>query len=212
VHNARVFNGKLTVESLRAVTGNVPGRLVIFVEDEFVQDWLTDALGRFLPEVFESINVHPAGGYPNLVNVTRFHNDNPVIHTPAICLVDGDIYDPHTNRELPEFACFLGEGVPESTIYEYSYANRINHSAFIRQRCLLTGFDEPRIVQEIEAVYRSACDPHLIYQSLGERLNFHSSISLRKGLINIFNEYNPEFWRPVVDFVRRSHPEGCLQG
>ena len=38
--NSRTFNGHLTVESLRAVVGQIPDKLAIFVEDDFVIDWL----------------------------------------------------------------------------------------------------------------------------------------------------------------------------
>ena len=206
--NARTFNGKLTVESLRAVTGNVPDRQVIFVEDEFVQQWVSDGLGRYAADIFEGMVIHPGGGYPNTVYLTRFHNENPTINVSAICLIDGDIYDPESPNAaaLPDFAFFLGHGVPERIIFEYIHGNRVEFSGLIQQRCLLTAFDQQRIVSAIEAVHRSACDPHVIYQALGEQLNFHSAISIRNGFMNIFNEKNAEFWTPVVDFVRRWHP------
>jgi len=45
--NKRVWNGKLSIESLRAITGAVPDTRVVYVEDEFVAEWVKNAIGRF---------------------------------------------------------------------------------------------------------------------------------------------------------------------
>lgn len=200
--NSRMFNGKLSIESLRVITGNIQERLVIFVEDIFAEDWVRDALRQYMSNNFEAIAIYKAGGYPNAVKVTEFHNQNPTMEIPAICLIDGDIYDPDANEDLPEF-CHLLEGTtPETTVFDYIYDNRVRLSALIKQRCLLGNLTQDRILQEIVNVRNSQCDPHQLFESLGRRLGFVSEITIRQGLINIFNEEREDFWNGTITFVR----------
>ncbi|MFD2648022.1 AAA family ATPase [Devosia albogilva] len=167
--HSNTWNGKLSIASLRAVTGSVPNEKVVFVEDTFVQEWVENALGRYGGEAAETTKVYPAGGYPNVVKVTEFHNTNPAKTVPAVGLVDGDIYDPAANAPLPEYCRFLGGGSPEATVFEYIYDNRVDLCSLIRQRCLLSAFDEERIVQEIESVHNGAHDPHVVFKRLSEK-------------------------------------------
>ena len=204
--NKRTWNGRLTIDGLRAITGEVPDMRVVFVEDRFVKEWIENALGRFGEETRDGTRVFEAGGYPNLLTVCQYHNDNPLIEVPSVALVDGDQYDPEADQELPEFAKFVGGGIPENTVFDYIYNNRYDLSGIIQQRCLLTRFDQDRIVREIEAVRNSACDPHIIFQKLSQKLEFSSELRVRDGMIDIFNENNREFWGEILDFVRdRGH-------
>ena len=205
--NSRTFNGHLTVESLRAVVGQIPDKLAIFVEDDFVIDWLKDAIGRFSPDIVETTNIYRGGGYPNVLNVARYHNENPSIELPALCLIDGDVNDGVTNIELPDYARFIPGGTPESVVYSYIHENSERLSAIIRQRALLTAFSQDRIVEEITSVHNAALDPHVLFERLAERFNFHSELTLRKAFINIFNEENEKFWEETISFLRRMHPD-----
>lgn len=200
--NRRTWNGRLTIEGLRAITGEVPDTRVIFVEDRFVKEWTENALGRFGGELRHGTKVFEAGGYPNLLTVCRHHNENPTIDVAAVALVDGDQYDPDVQDALPEYAHFLGGGVPERTVFDFIYERRHDLSAIVQQRCLLSRFDQDRIVREIESVRNSGCDPHVIFQRLGERLDFTSELRIRDGIIDIFNENNEGFWRETLEFVR----------
>lgn len=204
--NKRTWNGKLSIESLRALTGGVPNTHVVYVEDEFVKEWVENAIGRYGQGLSQTTRVFSAGGYPNLLKVCEFHNHNPVIEVPAIALVDGDIYDPIEGIELPRYAAFLGEGKPESLVFEYIYNNRLEIISFIRQRCFLSAFTEDRILQAIESVRNSACDPHVYFTELSEKLDFVSSVYIRAGMIDLFNERNPDFWTPVIEFVLEQIP------
>lgn len=205
--NSNTFHGPLSIESLRAVTGEAPNERVVFVEDSFVQEWVQNALGRFGQDIYDTTKVYTAGGYPNVVTYTQYHNSNPTTQIPAVGLVDGDIYDPETDNPLPEHCAFLGGGVPEATIFDFIYARRVDLSAIIRQRCLLSAFSEERIVSVMESVRNSQCDSHILFREMSERLNFVSSIHIQSGMIDIFNEHNPNFWVNVVEFVRSRVPK-----
>jgi energy-coupling factor transporter ATP-binding protein EcfA2 len=202
--NKKIWNGQLSIESLRAITGEVPNQRVVFVEDDFVKEWVKNAIGRFGDDLGPTTSVYAAGGYPNVTQVSKFHNDNPTTVIPSVALVDGDIFDQAAGLVLPEHAKFLGEGTPESLVFDFIYENRIRLVSLIRQRCLLSGLPEQRVVEAIESVRNSACDPHTVFGELSSRLDFRSAISIRAGLIDLFNEENADFWNPIIDFVRTS--------
>jgi ABC-type branched-subunit amino acid transport system ATPase component len=88
--DGELYQGDLNIESLRALTGTVSKEHVIFVEDEFARDWVGDILRQYLPKQMPVIEVHAAGGYPFVTEVTKHHNANPAIKSKAIAIIDGD--------------------------------------------------------------------------------------------------------------------------
>ena len=202
--NKRTWNGKLSIESLRAITGDAPSTHVVYVEDAFVKEWTENAIGRFGEGIAGTTKVFSAGGYPNVVKVSQFHNENPLLQIPSVALVDGDIYDQTRGQSLPEHAMFLGEGTPESIVFEYIFSNRRELVSLIRQRCFLSQFTEDKILESIQTVRNSQCDPHIIFSELSEKLDFISAVYIRAGMIDIFNEKNSHFWSPVIDFIKEN--------
>jgi len=204
--NKRVWNGKLSIESLRAITGITPKTRVVYVEDDFVVEWVKNAIGRYGGGIAQTSHVSAAGGYPNVLNVCKYHNDNPMLNAKSIALVDGDIYKPDTDP-LPDFARYLGEGLPEAIVFDFIYIHRVALVSLIRQRCLLSQFNEDRIISAIESVRNSSCDPHVIFTNLSEKLDFLSALQIRAGMIDLFNEKNPDFWTDIISAIQ-AVPEG----
>jgi AAA15 family ATPase/GTPase len=201
--NKRTWNGKLSIESLRAITGEVHNSRVIYVEDGFVKEWVENALGRYGKGLSESTVVFAAGGYPNLVKVSQFHNENPMLKIPSVALVDGDIYDPDDGDQLPDHAFFIGSGYPEAIVFDYIFSKRKEKISLIRQRCFLSKFDENRILSAIESVRNSACDCHIVFTELSNKLDFVSAVYIKAGMIDLFNEENPDFWKEIIEFVEK---------
>jgi predicted ATPase len=200
--NKRTWNGDLSIESLRSITGSVPNTRAIYVEDEFVKSWVENAIGRYGEGMAETTKVFTAGGYPNVVKVSQYHNENPMISVPSVALVDGDIFNPSSEKPLPDHARYIGDGTPEEIVFSYIFENRQELISIIRQRCFLSQFPEDRIKIAIESVRNSSCDPHLIYSELSQKLDFVSALYIRAGMIDLFNEKNPEFWMSNIAFVR----------
>lgn len=204
--NKRTWNGKLSIESLRAITGETVKTRVVYVEDEFVKEWVENAIGRHGGGIAETTKIFSAGGYPNVVKVSQFHNENPLLSVPSVALVDGDIYDPNTEPPLPPHAIFIGEGYPDSIVFDYIYENRTQLISIIKQRCLLSKFSEDRIISAIESVRNSACDHHIYFSELSGKLDFISALYIRAGMIDIFNENNEDFWTETIEFIKAQSP------
>lgn len=200
--NKRTWNGKLSIESLRAITGEVVNARVVYVEDEFAKLWVENALGRYGEGLAATTKVFHAGGYPNLVKVSQFHNENPMLTIPSVALVDGDIYDPASDQALPPHAMFLGEGYPGAIVFDYVYQNKERLISVIRQRCFLSQFGVDRILAAFESVRNSSCNHHMYFTELSERLDYISAVYIRAGMIDIFNEENQDFWAPAIAFIK----------
>jgi predicted ATP-dependent endonuclease of OLD family len=200
--NGQIVNGALSIESLRAFSGDVPDTRVVFVEDPFAEQWVSNAVHRYGQDFAPATKVHPAGGYPNLINVTRFHNENPSVTTRAVACVDGDILVNNAETVLPDNARFLGDTYPETIIFTYIYENRQALASLLRQRCLLTMFSEDQILAALEGARNSACDPHLLFTEVSNRLDFASTIHIRAGMIDLFNEQNAAFWTDLIEFLQ----------
>src|SRR6185437_6444595 len=90
--NDRLYQGKLGITSLRAITGEVDpkSKVVIFVEDDFAKAW-TEAILR-QADVFplDLIEIHAMKGDGIAVSVHSNRRKDPSIVIPSLCFIDGD--------------------------------------------------------------------------------------------------------------------------
>ncbi|HDH7804250.1 TPA: AAA family ATPase [Raoultella ornithinolytica] len=200
--NKRVWNGKLNIESLRAITGTVHQTRVVYVEDNFAKEWVENAIGWYAADLAPSIKVYAAGGYPNLLKVNEFHNLNETVTVKSVALVDGDVRERLGTEKLSENAAFLGDTYPDVCVFHYIAQNIERLVSVLRQRCQLVRFDVDRINKEIKSVLNSACDHHVYFSTLSQKLDFTSELLLRTGMMDIFNEENEAFWERPIELIR----------
>jgi len=193
------YQGKLSIESLRALTGSVEKDSVIFVEDDFAKDLTEEMLRQYALPVLDKIQVHKAGGFPYVVEVLKHHRDNPTVRHKAIALVDGD--NPPLVKPDDD-VLVLPDGVPESIVFQHILENVDACSALIQQRCQCPSLSQDIIVNAIRKVNFDTTDPHLLYSKLGERLGFISEIIVRRGLCSIYVQQNAGIIKPIVEKAR----------
>ena len=193
------YQGKLTIESLRALTGTVSKSAAIFVEDDFAKDLVEEMLRQYARDIFDHVQVHKAGGYPFVVEVLKHHNANPTVNAPAVAVIDGDnppLTEPNDDViELPD-------GTPESLVFGFIHDNADAMSAFIQQRCQCPSVKQDEIISAIKSVKIDTTDLHLYFAKLGEKLGFISEIIVRRGLSSIYVENNREVLQPRIDAIR----------
>ena len=161
------YQGKLTIESLRALTGTLSKNHAIFVEDDFAKELVEEMLRQYAPELLDQIQVHKAGGYPYVVDVLEFHNKNPTIKAPAIAVIDGD--NPPL-KEPNQRVVQLPDGVPEKLVYKYIVENADHISALVQQRCQCPSVSQDKIVESIKKVFLDTTDHHLYLASFENRV------------------------------------------
>ncbi|TWB43213.1 ATP-dependent nuclease [Nitrospirillum pindoramense] len=193
------YQVKLTIESLRALTGTVSKNAVIFVEDDFAKDLVEEMLRQYARDIFDQVQVHKAGGYPFVIEVLKHHKANPTVKAPAVAVIDGDnppLAEPNDGViELPD-------GTPDSIVFGFVHDNAEEMSALVQQRCQCPSVKQDIIISTIKAVKIDTTDPHLYFSKLGEKLGFISEIIMRRGLISIYVEKNSDILRPKVNAIR----------
>lgn len=193
------YQGKLTIESLRALTGTVNKDRAIFVEDEFAKDLCSEILRQYAPEILDQTEIHKAGGFPYVVQVLKHHNTNPTINNKAVAVIDGD-NPPLT--EPNDYVCELPEGSPEAVVFGYIEKNAEMVASLVQQRCQCPAITQDRIVETIKKVAIDTTDHHLYFVKLGESLGFISEIIIRRGLCSIYVQNAAEELAPLVSRIK----------
>lgn len=193
------YQGKLTIESLRALTGTVSKNAAIFVEDDFAKDLVEEMLRQYAGDIFDHVEVHKAGGFPFVVEVLKHHHKNPTVTAPAVAVIDGD-NPPLT--EPNDHVIELPDGTPESLVFGFINDNAESMSALIQQRCQCPFLSQDKIVSHIRSVNYDTTDHHLYFSKLGEKLGFISEIIVRRGLSSIYVEKHEALIRPIISAIR----------
>lgn len=193
------YQGKLTIESLRALTGSVTKERAIFVEDDFAKDFCNEIVRQYAPDLLEQTEIHKAGGFPYVVEVLKHHNSNPTIKHKAVAVIDGD------NPPLPEpndHVLELPDGAPEAVIFGYALENADSIAALVKQRCQCPSKTQDEIVAAMKAVSVDTTDHHLYFSKLGDKLGFISELVIRRGLASIYVENAKKSLAPLVEQIK----------
>jgi predicted ATPase len=193
------YQGKLTIESLRALTGTVRKDRAIFVEDEFAKDLCSEILRQYAPEILDQVEIHKAGGFPYVVEVLKHHNTNPTIKNKAVAVIDGD--NPPLS-EVNDHVVELPEGAPEAVVFGYIQQNAEVVASLVQQRCQCPAVSQDRIIDAIKQVAIDTTDHHLYFVKLGEMLGFISEIIVRRGLCSIYVQNAASELSPLVSTLK----------
>lgn len=193
------YQGKLTIESLRALVGTVAKDRALFVEDDFAKDLCSEIVRQYAPELLDRVEIHKAGGFPYVVEVLKYHNSNPTIKNKAIAIIDGD--NPPLS-ESSDFVLELPNGAPEAVVFGYVLNNIDNVASLVQQRCQCPAISQDQIADGIRHVARDTTDHHLYFAKLGDKLGFISEIIIRRGLCSIYVQNAAADLAPLVAALR----------
>lgn len=184
----KVFQGKLNIHALRAITGQIDAQLAIFVEDEFAGAWITAMLRTRAGVAVDLIAVHGMAGDGIAVEVTQFHNKNPSIPFPAVCYVDGD----SKQKTIAEkFVYRLPGESPEAYVYD-SVLDRIDECVGKLAVALHCKFeDQERIRRIVTEVRQTNRDPHLLYSQVGAKIGLLSEAIVKSAFVSIWAQEHP---------------------
>jgi hypothetical protein len=199
----RIFQGKLDIHSLRAITGQVNAELVIFVEDEFAKIW-TEALLRSEEGVaIDHVQVHKLEGDGTAVSVNVHHNQDPSTTNPSICLIDGDSQQEESE---PGRVFRLPGQTPESFVFDQVMEE---WDAWGGKLCvaLLQPFDRSDRVRQIcEQVRTTNRDPHLLFSQVGERIGLVPESTVALAFANIWVQSHASDAEAILDQFRDHLP------
>ncbi|MEQ9355622.1 ATP-dependent nuclease [Coleofasciculus chthonoplastes] len=194
--DGKVQQGKLTVETLRAVSGRVDKKLAIFVEDNFAKCWVDAILREKLGKRFDQVEVYPVSGDGNARSIHIGHLNNPSITSKSICLIDGDSQQP----DEPDKGIYrLPGNQPEATVFEDVYTNIDSNIAILTVSCQLAPEKQDQVRSSLDEVSCTNRDPHLIYNQIGIKVGFVPEVIVRGAFLTVWIRENPEKVNAIVE-------------
>jgi AAA15 family ATPase/GTPase len=194
--NGSLYQGKLDISSLRAISGQIDSQLVLFVEDSFAKIWVEEII-RSIPDVaMDAISVHAMAGDGTAVVVHRGHNKNPSVLQPSICLIDGDSKQQDSNEN--DIYRLPGQS-PEAYVYD-KVLEKLQDVAGKLTVALLRPYDEhERVADIIRSVRNTNRDPHVLYSQVGMKLGLIPEARVKEAFISIWVQ---EFTADVEGVLR----------
>lgn len=192
--NGQLYQGKLDIQSLRAISGQISSDLVIFVEDDFAALWTRQILLSIDSVAIDAISFHPMKGDGTAVKVHTNHSLDPSVQQQSICVIDGD--SEQTESEIGKIFRLPGQ-CPESAVYD-GVLDKINDNSGLLAVSLLKPYEyEVQLKSAMESVRNTNRDPHLLFAQLGKKIGFISEARVKEAFLVVWCRLNPEF---VNDF------------
>jgi len=197
--DGKLRQGKLSVDSLRAVSGRVDKKLAIFVEDEFAKHWVDTILREKLQSDYEQIEVHAVAGDGNAVATHRAHAANPAINFSSLCVIDGDS---RQTEDVEDGILRLPGGQPELTVYE-SIKGQLNENlAVLTVSCQRAPEAQDLVFRAVNEVISTNRDPHLLFIQLGIKIGFIPESIVRGAFFALWVRQNNEYCGKLAKVVK----------
>ncbi len=194
----KLFQGKLDVASLRAITGQIETSSVIFVEDEFAKTWMEAILRQSPKHIIDHFQVHAMSGDGTAVAMNKYHNANPSINVPSVCVIDGD------SRQIdkPEDNVYrLPGGAPEAYIFD-DCIDRWSAIGGKLSVALLQKFeDSDKVLDICKQVRISNKDNHLLFSQVGERLGLVPERTVSAAFTTLWAQANEDIVQALISQV-----------
>lgn len=203
-YNGEVLQGKLDIAALRTITGQIDASLAIFVEDAYA-GLLTATALRYTKNVeLSAIKIHPMGGASPALKVNEQHNLDPTSTFPSVCLLDGD----HSEDADAQKKVFLlpRSGHPEAHILDRVVSKLDAVAAKLTVSMQLPPNQQERVKDVINARLLTNYDVHVIWEQIGEDLDFTSGQTVATAFMAIWAQEFPEEVTELVDQFREMLP------
>lgn len=196
--NNTIYQGKLDIASLRAISGKFEAQVAVFTEDLFAREWVESIVRYNNPDLLETIEVHSLEGDGTAVKVTKAHNIDPSIQTKALCLIDGD-----SRQEESEYVGRLPGQNPEAYIFD-TVMDKIDVVKGELAVSLSLKYEAQERVAQVAAEVRTTNrDEHLLFGQVGKRLGFIAENIVRNAFLSIWNKYYENESSCVFDKIER---------
>ncbi|MEG3955407.1 AAA family ATPase [Microcoleus sp. herbarium2] len=183
-----LYQGKLDIRSLRAISGQIDSQFVVFVEDSFAQTWVEEIL-RSLPGVaMDAVSIHPMGGDVTAVTVHRGRQLDPSRSQPSVCLIDGD----SSQRESVEDSIYRLPGKsPESYIYDKVIEKLDEISGELATALLHLG-QGAKVAEIVRSVRNTNREAHVLYSQVAQKLGGIREARVIEAFISIWARTFPD--------------------
>jgi len=175
--------GKLSVTTLRAITGKIDTALAIFTEDKFAKFIAESIVREFLAESYDQIEVHAVSGDGNAVRIHKNRLDDPSSKHRSLCLIDGD--SEQTDDE-PKGVYRLPGDQPEAQVFNDVYSGISSNIALLTVSLQLPPTKQEFVERIISEVASTNRDPHVIFNQIGIKLGFIPEEIVKGAFVNLW--------------------------
>jgi predicted ATPase len=185
--NGNLYQGKLEISSLRAISGQIDSRLAIFVEDAFARAWVEEILRGLNGIALDAIGVHAMKGDGIAKRIHIDHNLNPAVKHPSVCILDGDS---EQKEDSGEKVFRLPGKNPERYVFD-QVLQSLDLTAGELAVALLKPYEQHDKVREIvESVAKTNRDPHLLFAQVGRQLGLIPEARVREAFLSVWVRHN----------------------
>jgi hypothetical protein len=194
--NGELNRGKLDVNALRTITGQIDAELAIFVEDKFAEK-MVGAILRFHGGIeTRAIKVHGMGGASSAIRVNSQHNIDPTRRFPSICLLDGD---QGASMDADSGVFLLpGAASPERHVFSRVHDKIDQLANRLAVSLLLTSADQQRVAEIVKNRALTNYDPHVVFRQIGDDLDFLAEETVSNAFIAVWAQAYPDEVRTCV--------------
>jgi len=183
----RIFQGKLDIKSLRAITGKTDPEslLVIFVEDRFAKTWIEAMLRQTTGVALDHVEIHPMQGDGTAVSVNAHHRSDPAAKAGSICLIDGDSQQ---TEDASQGVFRLPGAAPECEVFDQVLDGWPQIGGKLSVALLQRFEDDAKVKSVCEHVRLTNLDTHLLFAQVGEKLGLIPEQTVAHAFANIYSQ------------------------
>jgi len=195
-----VYQGKLDIAALRAITGQVEAKLAIFTEDAFAKAWMESVIRTDTSIDPHSIEIHPMAGDGTAVSINRHHNLDPTRKFKSICYIDGDSRQIESDSEnvfrLP------GEG-PESYIYDHIIDIIDSQKGLLSVNLQMPHEQQDRIESIVRSIRLTNLDEHTLFSQVSEHLGYLPLSTVQGAFLSVWCHSYPEEANRIRNIIKQ---------
>ncbi|HEV2640220.1 MAG TPA: AAA family ATPase [Actinocrinis sp.] len=189
-YNGEVLQGKLDIKALRTITGQIEAKLAIFVEDQFAELMVTTALRYHGGIELDAVKIHGMGGADPAMKVNEQHNLDPTSRFPSVCLVDGD--QSQKVDHMKRIFSLPGDSDPEAYVLDAVIKKLDSVAARLTVSMQLPTSKQEEVKKVIRERSKTNHDRHVIFEQIGEDLDFTAGLIIANAFLAIWAQEYPE--------------------
>ncbi|WP_394539815.1 AAA family ATPase [Lysobacter enzymogenes] len=198
--------GKLSVRTLRAMSGKVDTALAVFTEDNFAKFIVEAIIREMAADLHDQIEVHSLSGDGNAVRVHAARQQDPSKLFASICIIDGD--SSQQNDAAAKIFRLPGDQ-PESEVFGGVVSDIANNVAILTVSLQLPPDKQNEVRAAVEEVGSTNRDPHLLFNQVGIKLGFIPEEVVRGAFVNIWIRADTSRFDEIVAALRAEVSSGA---
>lgn len=200
--DGKAQQGKISIESLRAITGRIDETTAVFTEDLFAKEWTEGIIRSIIPEHIDEIGVYSLNGDGRAHATHMSHMQNPSMRGKlnSVCVLDGDSSIP---EDLTASVIKLPGKMPESEVFNYVHGNIATLSMKLAVALHLPASQEEHVKNVVNEVAKTNRDPHVLFSQVGDKAGLVPVSIVSSAFISQWLDGNKGNADRIATFIKR---------